>query len=306
MVLDVVHEVAVAYWQLWVVERSHAIRLDHERILEGLVDTVQARVETGEKSIAELLQVQLRLETLRDHRTEHRSRRRATAARLLAAVGAEPGPAPRTLPDAPSLRPAPADRAALRARLREHPRVRRWSQVEASRQAEARAARRDGFPSFVVGADYIITGAARAPGVEDDGKDPIGLAFGLSLPVWRGAVQAEVDSAEAEAAAARAEGEGAWLHALAQLERILARLDETQERVQRYERTLIPQAEALEASVRAAYEVQRATVASVLLALEDELRLRLELAEARAEHATAWAELEQLLGAALEPEEVAS
>jgi len=306
MVLDVVYRVSTAYWRLWVVERTHVIRLDHERILEGLADTVQARVETGEKSIAELLQVQLRLQTLRDHRSEHRSLRRAIAARLLAAVGVEPGPAPLTVPDAPPLRSVPSDRDAMVSRLRAHPRVRQWSRVEEARRAEAKAARRDGLPSFVVGADYIVTGAARAPGVEHSGKDPIALAFGLSLPVWRGAVRGEISSAEAEAAAARAEGEGAWLGALAELETILARLEETRERVERYERTLIPQAEALEASVRAAYEVQRAGVASVLLALEDELQLRLELAEARAEHAVVWAELEQLLGVALTSEEAAS
>jgi outer membrane protein TolC len=52
--------------------------------------------------------------------------------------------------------------------------------------------------------------------------------------------------------------------------------------------------------VSAAYEVGRAGVSEVLLALEDELELRLELARARAEHALAWAELERLTGRTLD------
>jgi outer membrane protein TolC len=141
-VLDLVRDVAAAYWDLWRVERTHAIRLDHERVLEGLIATIRARVETGEKSIAELLQVQLRLEALRDHRTRHHSEMRQDQARLLAAVGADPGVTIETAATEPPVELPAETMAALRAHASENPLVARWTDVESARVAEARAARK--------------------------------------------------------------------------------------------------------------------------------------------------------------------
>jgi outer membrane protein TolC len=152
----------------------------------------------------------------------------------------------------------------------------------------------------MVGADYIVTGEARMDGVEDSGKDPIILSLGLTVPVWFDSYASEIRAAESGAASARASKRGAWLRVVADLESAVARLRETHERIVRYEGTLIPQAEALHDSVSAAYEVGRAGVSEVLLALEDELELRLALATARAMHATAWADLERLTGRTLD------
>ncbi|MEM1023038.1 MAG: TolC family protein [Myxococcota bacterium] len=293
-VLKLVLEVTESYWRLWTLERMHDIRLEHERLLEGLAETVKARVETGEKSIADLLQVQLRLQRLQDHRSDHKSQLRQGAARLAASMGLEPGLQIRTSPTPPRTGAVLPTRTAMVAELRHHPEVARWAELAAAKQADGRVVRRTGWPDFVVGADYIVTGAARGPDVPDDGKDPLALSIGLSLPVWRGALAREAEAAEARAAAAQAEGHRAWLDALAQLESTLAKLEAARERIRRYERTLLPQAEALESSVRAAYEVQRAGVASVLLALEDALELKLALAEVRGRYAVAWAELDRL------------
>ena len=299
-VLALVRDVAVAYWELWQVERVHAIRLDHERVLDGLAATIRARVETGDKAIADLLQVQLRLQALRDHRSEHRSAKRRRQARLLAAVGADPGSSLRTAATEPPVELPAETMTTLRQIARRNPLVRQWSEVESSRVAEARAARASRLPNFTVGADYIVTGEARVPGVEDSGKDPVVLSLGLSLPIWLDSYASEVRSAEARATAARAARRGVWLRLAAELESTVARLRETHARIVRYEATLIPQVEALRASVSAAYEVGRAGVSEVMLALEDELDLRLELARTRAAHAAAWAELERLTGRTLE------
>lgn len=296
----VVRDVAEAYWWLWLVEQSHAIRLDHEILLEGLIGTVQARVETGEKPIAELLQVQLRLQHLRDHRSRHEAEARRLESRLLEVVGLSPAGSAVIERQAPSAE-LPAETAGtLRARAVEHPRVARWSAAEDASRAQARAARERRWPGLRFGADYIVTGEAPSEGVPDSGKDPIVLSLGLSLPVWLDAYAHERRAAEAKASAARASRRGEALRIAAELEAVLARLGETHERIARYSGTLLPQADALYETVVGAYEVGRAGVSEVLLALEEQLELRLELAEARAEHAVAWAELDELTGRSLD------
>lgn len=298
--LEVVHRVARAYWALWQVERSHEIRLAHERLLGDLVSTVQARVETGEKPVSELLQVQLRLEHLRDHRIRHRSQKRQLAAELLKEVGAPPAREVE-LDLAPPVIALPSHSSeGLREATAEHPRIARWLDEEAAHQANAQRARARRFPGFRLGFDYIVTDQARASGVEGSGKDPVLLSVGFTLPVWQRAYAAEVEAAQAEAAVARAARHQATLSTLSALESVLARIRETHARVERYTGTLIPQTQALYETVVAAYEVGRGGVSEVLLALEEQLELRLELAEARAAHAGAWAELESLVGTPLD------
>jgi hypothetical protein len=67
-----------------------------------------------------------------------------------------------------------------------------------------------------------------------------------------------------------------------------------------YESTLIPQADAAYSSVLGAYATGRGSVAATLLSQSDLLQLRIELEEIRAEHAAAWARLEEVVGSRLE------
>jgi hypothetical protein len=67
-------------------------------------------------------------------------------------------------------------------------------------------------------------------------------------------------------------------------------------RVELNENTLLPQAEAAYASVLGAYATSRSTVAASLLAQRELLEIRVGLEQARAEHAAAWARLEQVVG----------
>ena len=139
-------------------------------------------------------------------------------------------------------------------------------------------------------------GLRMMPGVADSGKDAVVVGAGMRLPLWQGSYADAIAAARAEARAQRADQRAQTDRALAELESALAALRDAARRVERYRNTLLPQAEAAYASVLGAYASGRGSVAQTLLAQRDLLDLRVDIERARADHARAWARLEQVTG----------
>ena len=74
-------------------------------------------------------------------------------------------------------------------------------------------------------------------------------------------------------------------------------------RAKLYRNTLVPQAEAVFESVIGAYQAERSTLASALMAERDLLELELGLFTARADFAKAWVRLEEIVGRSVHPKE---
>jgi outer membrane protein TolC len=170
--------------------------------------------------------------------------------------------------------------------------------------ADARAA--DGYPSFAIGADYILTGEARMPGVADSGKDAVLVGATIRVPLWQGNYSEDEAAARAQAGAERQMARSQENEARANLEMTLSRVRDAARRVRIYRDTLLPQADSAYQSVLGTYTTGRGSVAEVLLAQRDLLELRIEIEQARADHARAYAALEQITGRHVERASVES
>jgi len=288
--------VTEAYYALWLIHRTHWIKLEQDQVLESLATSVRARVETGQASLADLVQLQLRIERHHDHRAAHGEAARAASARLAAAVGLPPGSETPTVEDVPAAGLPEEDEEALRAAATEHPRVHAHDSLAEASDASAEGEEAARLPTFVLGLDWIETGPAGTPGMQDSGKDPLIVSMSVQLPIWFGSYTDAEDAAHAEAAAHRADGEAARQAALAELEVALSDLRDSERRIRLFEGTLIPQSETVYASVLGGYHTASASVSQLLLAVQDVLELQELLARAQAEHAAAWARLEHIVG----------
>ncbi|WP_081722146.1 TolC family protein [Geminisphaera colitermitum] len=125
-----------------------------------------------------------------------------------------------------------------------------------------------------------------------------GIAF--SLPWFNGRRnRAEIRAAESQLAAARSEVAATEAEVAGMAASAHARVTATHEQVRRYEAELIPLAAATTAAARRDYETGRASLPAVLDAERMTLDTRMKLADIRAEHALAAAELAFLTGADL-------
>jgi outer membrane protein TolC len=297
IVLAIRKRVADAYWSLWLIDEEDRLMSEHDAVLEALSGAVRGRMEVGAASLADLNQVNLSVARHSDHVGKHRDVRRKAVARLRAAVGAAAGDARLTVADAPAGGlPAVADDELLQ-KARMHPAIVAHDHLAQSEDAAARAESYDRYPSLKLGMDWINIGEADPSTVPESGKDAFVVMAGMSLPLWAGSYSDAEQAAHAAAAAQRAEREARERRSEAALEAALSEIRDAQRRIHLYRDTLVPQAETTLEATMGGYQTGRSTLAATILAQRDLIDLKIALAQARADHARAWAALELVVGA---------
>ncbi len=299
--LVIKQQVETAYFRLWLIRQTKRIHEEHLTVVRSLSESVLARVATGATNLADQQQVDLTAARLEDMISGMEEAESVAIAELHAAMGVAEPAQPRT-PEGPPEALLPAEeRSTLAASVREHPLIESHGEMAISNEELARAKRGARYPTFSLGADWIIIGEAVMPGVDDSGKDAVMVGAGMSVPLWQGAYDDGIRAARAEAEANRSDQAAAEDRALAELEASLSAVRDAVRRVKLYKTTLVPQADSAYASVLGAYATGQGTVAQTLLAQRDLLELRSELEAARADYAMAWTRLERIVGRHVEP-----
>lgn len=296
LALSVARQVSEAYWRLWLVRVSQEVHRHHRELLSGLSETVRARFVTGSATLADQQQVDLSVVRVDDLLHSMASDERRIEARLRAALSVAPQtrlPASETPPE-PVLPRASIEE--LRALAMDHPMIDASMQMAQSQSAMAEREEAAAYPALSLAADWIITGDADNPDMPESGKDAVVVGGSIKLPLWQGSYDAAAAAARAEALAQRAQAQSKRDWAVATLDEMFVMVQNEARRVQLFEHTLVPQAEAAFESVLGAYAVGRGSVAAALLSQTELLDLRLERAKAQAEFAIAWAQLEELVG----------
>jgi outer membrane protein TolC len=278
---------------------------DQGKLLEQMSVSARARLEVGRAGLADVGQIDLRASRMADMLSGVEEMRRQASAGLVAALGAPPGTATPVRDDPPALLEPIETQSALADALASHPEIESLRLMARSRSEAADAEEADGYPSFMLGLTVIETGEALAPNTPDSGKDPVILSLAMSLPLWRGAYDGKQDAARADSSALVAKRQSALDEARAELTQTLSSLRDARRRVKLYRHTLVPQADTVLGSVLGQYQSgEGGGVASAILAQKELLELELALYRAQADHAVAWAHLEEVVGRALKAREV--
>lgn len=296
--LVVAAEVEAAYWALWRVRRELVLHADHQEVLAGLADSVRGRVEVGRADLADLQQLELARARLDDTVASLHAQERIAEARLRGAMGIDDATVALATSSSPAVAAVAEEAPALAARVRATPRLAAAALRAEAAEAARRAAGAARLPDLVVGADWVVTGDVVDPPmpVSDSGKDAVMARVGVRLPLWQGTVGHQVHAAEARARALDAERADGEALALAAFEQAWVEVEDSARRAELVGGTLLPQARAAYASLLGQVAAGTGTVAQVLLLQRDLLDLSLARARARAEHASAWARLEALVG----------
>lgn len=298
--LALARQVADAWWALWFVRHARDVEREQREILDGLSESLRARVETSQSGFADLAQVDLTRSRIDDRIAELGEGERSGEAALRGVLGAPAGLALPTAAEVSGVALPDETTETLMEAVCAHPYLLAFELMAEANESQAAAFEADRFPRFTLGVDWIETGPAQMAGVQGSGDDALTVRVGLSIPLWQESYDDMQRSAEAEAAASRADRDRAEDAALAELEQALSDVRDSHRRVRLYRDTLIPQAQTTYESVMGGYAVGRATVAATLLAQRDLLELALGLMRSRAEHGRGWARLERVVGRRVE------
>ena len=194
--------------------------------------------------------------------------------------------------------PAPADTLFQRT----NPQARVLAQQVAERRAETRVAQAAGLPEFTVGYfNQSIIGYQRldAAGTEryfGGGSRFQGVQAGVAVPLWRRPQKARVQAARLQEQVAQAGYERYRAELAGQLDELLLRRTEQQQRLAYFESTALPQATVITRLSTIAYKAGETGYSEYLLNLERARRLRLDYLDALLQHNQTVIELEYLLG----------
>jgi outer membrane protein TolC len=271
---DVRARAAMAFYELYQMDRSLQVAEETLRILHDLATTARTMYGVGEGRQADVLRAQVEIARMTEDITRMQSERVSAAARLNALLVLDPSAPvgspvrptfPDTLPHLDSLiAEAERNRPMVQAAVAE---------VRAAEVGE-RLARREIWPDFQVGVEY-----GQRP--MDGGTDRmVSLVLGFNIPIFAGSRQFAM---RREAAAMRQMAE---LYAGAERARRLGEL---------YRGTILPQAHTTVAAALAAYRVGNVDFMTLL---DDQMTVnqyRQDLFALEAQRGQALAELEMLL-----------
>ena len=287
---DVRARAAMAFYELYQMDRSLQVAKETLRILQDLATTAQTMYAVGEARQADVLRAQVEIARMTEDITRMRTERVSAAARLNALLVLDPSaavaspvrpPFPDTLP--------PLDSLVAEAE-RNRPMVQAAEAELRAADAGVRLARREIWPDLQLGVQY-----GQRP--MDGGTDRmVSLMLGLNLPIFAGSRQLamrrealamrEMASADLDAMQADTRGRVAELYASAERARRLGEL---------YSGTILPQAHTTVASALAAYRVGGVDFMTLL---DDQMtvnRYRQDLFALEAQRGQALAELEMFL-----------
>ncbi|WP_263789787.1 TolC family protein [Salinibacter sp.] len=271
---------------------EHSIRR-FQADLEQFERAAIAQYEVGEEGQSAVLKAQIerqRLQTRLEGLASERQSALQTLARLTGRAALAERDTQVAIPSRPDL-PSTAPDEALDRRPEAEKLRRRIQQSE----REAELAKTEQWPDFTVGAQYFDI-AASDLGPTMTGRDALALSVGVTVPLWRGKQEANIQEARIERRRAETQLEGLRLE-------VRTRLADLQQQIERHRRqltlldeTLLPKAEtALETSL-SGYRTGQNDFLDLLDAERTLFQLRLQRASVFARLLTTQAEWERTAG----------
>ena len=295
----VIADVADAYYELFYLGRSIEIIRGNRDLVLHLERVARARYGAGAATHADVIRAQVELGIIENRLGSLKDRRAPLFARLNALLN-RPTTETFDLPSILTFEPVnyTDDELLAKVSLR-NPDLRATSfEIEAAHRQRERA-NKNYLPDITLGLDYIATGDARMPGVQDSGDDALSATIGFTLPIWRSKYDAGVKEADAMLRQQQFKRDQQLNTFHAETVTALFKLRDAQRQIDLYEKTLLPKANESLVATQRAYSTGAAPFADTIDAQRMLLSFELSFARAITDHNQARIVLEKLTGQSL-------
>jgi cobalt-zinc-cadmium efflux system outer membrane protein len=298
--LQITYEVKAAYYDLYFLGQDLQITRDNMELLRFWESVAQSKYKVGLKQHPDVIKAQVELGKLEDQLKSLEEMTEPAAARLRALLNLPETTAVPVPKAAAVLEMEPTRESVIAAILDNNPDLQAIDHMIERADAGVRLAGKLSRPSFSLGVDYIFTGEAINPSLDDSGKDPWMVGVGLSLPIWFGKNR----SRNAEAIARQREAEYDYnekrnrLTAVA--DQVIFDYSDALRKARLYRDGLVPKAEQSLNASYASYQAGDTDFLNVLDAQRQLLDFQLNAERERVRLAKTAAKIEMLTGYELE------
>lgn len=293
--LRLFNEVKNVYYEYYYLDRAIAITDDNIKLLKHLESVAQAKAKAG-APLSGAIQAQVELGKLDDRSRTLNDFRGPIVARLNAVLD-RPYDAPLPWPRSAPFHDIELSQAQLFGWLRElSPELKSLDHAIVKEENAIELAKKDFYPDFTLGIDYVDTGSALNPTTPGSGKDPVTAFFAINLPIWRGKYKAEVEEAEQRREAALNSREDRENLLETDLKMALFRFDDARRKIDLFRDTLTPEAEQSLNITEEAYRSGEVDFLNLIDAQRLLLEFQLSFERALANREQQLAEIEMLTG----------
>lgn len=298
---DVISHVKRAYYDLAYVDAARLVTEQEQSLLEHYEQLAQTRFATGQGLQQGVMRLQAEITRVVNRLDMLRQQRATLAARLNTLRDRAPETPVPTVPS-PQL---PAVELGLEGLYelgdRHRPELQAGTALIERSERSVALARNASRPKFTVGAGYQNVLGRRDPvgrlmPPPDNGKNPLTVSLGLTIPLWAGKNRATLEQAGEDLMAQR-HGYAAARNTMEfDVRDAVIRLQTLRDQIDLFEQVLIPQTEATLRATEAAYETAQLGVLDLLDSERMQLDVRLVTARYTADYLLALADLEQAIG----------
>ncbi|MCJ7525756.1 MAG: TolC family protein [Candidatus Aminicenantes bacterium] len=284
------------FYEYYYIFKNIRILEENISLLKTLSAAIQAKYRSGVASYADLIKIQLEKDVLGDQLRSARERLIPMQSKLNSILNRD-AKARLPIPNQISFSQKTPSEVQLLAWLRENsPELKSLEFLTSKAEIDIKLARRNYFPDFSLGVDYIITGEAAMAGVPDSGKDPIAAMIQISLPVWFSKNKAGVSMARANLKVAENQKRERENNLLAELEMVFFNYNDAAQKTILYRDTLLVQARQVVRVIEEAYKSGKTGILNLIDSQRMLLDFELKYERSMAFQAQKLAELEMLVG----------
>ncbi len=293
MDLELVLLARTTYSELWGVQERRSLIGEYMAQLDLYREAALAQYAAGRTPLQAVLGIEVETEVLGQRLESLAEERAALVARIESLTGGQVRIGGDDRLASPAARGGAPDPAEYLAQVAGHPLVEAGRAMVSAEESLADMRRTMLRPELSVGLNLNLS---RMGFDRMYGQEPVMPSIGLSLPLWRGGVRAEIREAELRASQRELETADALLALETELDDVLTQLSRVQDRVARYEDRLRPQVrQVLDASL-AGYQAGTTRFLELLDAQRMALDVEMDLIAARVREASLHARLDATIG----------
>ena len=293
---DLIRRAKMAYYDLYLVDRSREILEAQLQLLNPIVQTAQSRYAAGQADQQDVLKAQVATSEIQNRILGLTQRREGALARINALRNAAPG-AELTVSSSLKLPALPAREQTLEVATDYRQELQAAGVAIQRDEIALNLAKKDRWPDFTFGVDYTqIDPSTMSSPPPDSGKDAVQGFVSVNVPLWFGKLRAERREAEEQLEASRAAETNVRNSVTSEVQDAWFRAQVNGDQLSLYETSLLPRAQQTFEASRAGYEAARVSFIDLLDSERVLLNFRLGRVMTETDLAKALADLERAVG----------
>ena len=295
--LKLFYQVKHIYYEYYYLFRAINITKKNMKLLLNLEAVARAKLRSG-SGVADAVKAQVELGKLEDQLKSMKELREPIALKFNAILNR---PLNSDLPWPQSAEVTPVtivEEELFNSLTTNNPELKALDFQKAKEDVSIELAKKDFYPDFMLGLDYVVTDDAINP-TSDSGKDPVMAMFSINLPIWRGKYKAALKEAKSRYSTAENKRYNAENQLLADLKMATYHFRDAERKINLFKDTLIPKAQQSLNVIQRSYESGSTEFLSLIDAERLLLEFELSYERAVADRMQRLAELDMLVGAPL-------